>query len=102
MNRKRRNSDPESKKILSELEEIATKLGFKVRYEKGSFRGGYCVIRQTRIILINSRNDPERRISILSGCLKEIGIDNIYIKPGLREIIEKQVDRTQTTEGGDE
>jgi len=91
--KKKKQVDPEIKQTLAELEELTVKLGYKVRYEKGNFRGSYCIIRDSKLIVVNSRNEHERRIAIISKSLKEIGIDDVYIKPGLREIIEKESKR---------
>jgi len=91
--KKKKQIDPEIKQTLAELEELTEKLGFKVRYEKGNFQGGYCILRESKLLVVNSRSEHERRIAIISKSLKEIGIDDVYIKPGLREIIEKESKR---------
>lgn len=40
--------------IKTAFEELATNLGFTVRYEKGDFRGGACRVDRDRQIIINS------------------------------------------------
>lgn len=91
--KKKKQIDPELKQMLAELEEVAEKLGYKIRYEKGNFEGGYCVLKESRLLVVNSRNEIERRIIIVSKSLKEIGIDGVFIKPNVREIIEKESKR---------
>jgi hypothetical protein len=91
--KKKKQVDPELKQMLAELEEVAERLGFKVRYEKGNFAGGYCILKESKLLVINSRNEIERRIIILSKSLKEIGIDEIFVKPNVREIIDKESKR---------
>jgi len=100
--KKKKQIDPEIKQILAELDELAQKLGYTVRFEKGNFKGGYCLLKESKLLVVNSRNDHERRITIISKSLKEIGIDDIYIKPGLREIIEKESKRKLSSEGAEE
>lgn len=103
MIKKKKSTAPETKQILSELEEIVERLGFKLRYEKGNFEGGYCLLKELRLFVINSRNEPERRIGIIARNLKELGIDEIFVKPHLREIIEteaaKKKDKKENEEG---
>ncbi len=101
--KKKKQVDPDLKIMLAELEEVADKLGYKVRYEKGNFAGGYCILRESdplekesRLLVINSRNEAERRIIILAKSLKEIGINDIFVKPNVREIIEKESSRKIT------
>jgi hypothetical protein len=91
--KKKKQVDPELKQTLAELEEVAERLGFKIRYEKGNFEGGYCILKESQLLVVNSRNEVERRIIIVSKSLKEIGIDEIFVKPNVREIIEKESKR---------
>ncbi len=100
--KKRKQVNPEVKQTLAELEELAEKLGYKVRFEKGNFEGGYCLLKESRLLVVNSRNGQERRITIISKNLKEIGIDDIYVKPGLREIIDKESKRKLSTDDVEE
>ncbi|MGH2575475.1 MAG: hypothetical protein ACRDFC_07230 [Ignavibacteria bacterium] len=90
--KKRKAIDPELKHILTQLEEVVQRVGYTIRYEKGNFEGGYCLVKESRLFVINSRNEIEKKISIISKNLKQIGIDEIYIKPNIREIIEKESD----------
>lgn len=91
--KKKKQVDPELKQMLAELEEVADRLGYKIRYEKGNFEGGYCVLKESRLLVVNSRNEIERRIIIVAKSLKEIGIDDVFVKPNVREIIEKESKR---------
>jgi hypothetical protein len=88
--KKKKPVDPELKIILTELEEVVMRLGFKVRYEKGDFEGGYCMLMDSHLIVINSRNEIEKRIANLCRSAKQIGINDIFIKPNIREIIENE------------
>jgi hypothetical protein len=77
--------------ILSELEQLASNCGISIRYEKGDFDGGYCVLKTERLIVINKRLAPTRRASVLAQGLAEVGIDEMYLKPVLREYIEDEL-----------
>ena len=77
--------------ILADLQELANFIGYNIRYEKGDFEGGNCLLKDQKLILINKKLEPKKKINILSKNIKEIGIDNIYIKPALREIIEEEI-----------
>lgn len=90
LTKKKKPADPESKQVLHELEDIVQRLGYTMRYEKGNFEGGYCLIKESKLFVINSRYEAEKRISIISRNLKELGIDSIFVKPGMREIIENE------------
>ena len=79
--------------ILSELEQLASNCGIAIRYEKGDFDGGYCVLKAERLIVINKRLAPVRRAPVLAQGLAEVGIDEMYLKPAIREYIEDELVR---------
>jgi hypothetical protein len=79
--------------ILAELEQLASNCGIVVRYEKGDFDGGYCVLKAERLIVINKRLAPVRRAPVLAHGLAEVGIDEMYLKPAIREYIEDELVR---------
>jgi uncharacterized ferritin-like protein (DUF455 family) len=91
MLKKKKQASPESKQLLHELEEVVQRLGYSVRYEKGDFEGGYCLLKELRLFVINTRNDIEKRIAIIVKNLKSLGIDDIYVKPHIRELVESEV-----------
>lgn len=70
---------------------LAANSGIGLRYEKGDFEGGYCVLKDERLIVVNRKLPPARRASILAQGLAEIGIDELYLKPAVREFIEDEL-----------
>jgi hypothetical protein len=80
-----------NEQVLSELELLAVKCGISIRYEKGNFDGGYCVLKEERLIVINRRFAPARRASVLAQGLAEVGIDEVYLKPAVRAYIEDEL-----------
>lgn len=74
--------------LLDELKEIASQKGIKVRFEKGDFNGGYCILKSEKIIVINKLAQPQRKVLILAEALNEIGIEDIYLHPKVRNLIE--------------
>ncbi|MCU0411194.1 MAG: hypothetical protein MUF82_01490 [Bacteroidetes bacterium] len=80
--------------ILNELEELAVNCGIAVRYEKGDFDGGFCVLKAERMIVINKRLVAGRRASVLAQAMAEVGVDEVYLKPAIREFIEDELAKT--------
>ena len=81
--------EKEFEEILQELKSVADQLGACVRFEKGDFKGGYCIIYDKKVIVINKMTNLQRKVMILSTALKELGVDEIYLSPRVREIIEE-------------
>lgn len=76
--------------IIEELLDVARQIGVTVRFEKGDFEGGYCVLRAQRLVLINKRLMPTRKASTLALALQNIGLETIFLKPAIRQFIEDE------------
>jgi hypothetical protein len=79
-----------AEELVEELQEIARQIGVTVRFEKGDFEGGYCLLRDQRLVLINKRLMPSRKASLLALALQSIGLETIFLKPALRQYIEDE------------
>ncbi len=81
--------EKEFEEVLDELKAVASQLGATVRFEKGDFKGGYCIIHDNKVIVINKLTNLQRKVMILSAALKELGVDKMYLTPKIREVIEE-------------
>ena len=84
--------EKEFEDILQDLKALAAELGASVRFEKGDFKGGYCIIKESKVIVINKMTNLQRKVIILSAALKELGVDKIYLTPKIREIIDEMAE----------
>ncbi len=82
----------EFEEIVEELKAVAAQLGAEVRFEKGDFKGGYCILNDSKVIVINKMTNLQRKVIVLSMALKELGVDQIYITPRLRDIIDEMAE----------
>ncbi len=76
---------------LPELEELAAEMGMKIRYEKGDFDGGYCILKDQQIIVVNKKLHPSRKSGVIALALGEMGIENLFVKPNVRMFIEDEM-----------
>jgi len=83
--------------LIEELEDVARQLGITIRYERGDFEGGYCVLREEKLLLVNRRLLPAKKASVLALAMNEIGLEEMYLKPVVREYIEDEVARAART-----
>jgi hypothetical protein len=84
--------EKEFEDTLQDLKALAAQLGAKVRFEKGDFKGGYCILKDSKVIVINKMTNLQRKVMILSAALKELGVDKIYLTPKIREIIDEMAE----------
>jgi Zn-dependent peptidase ImmA (M78 family) len=81
--------EKEFENLLEELKQLAFQIGARVRFERGDFKGGYCIIKRDKIIVINKLSNLQRKVYVLASALKELGLDDIYVQPKVRELIEE-------------
>lgn len=79
---------------LDQLEALAYGLGIEVRYEKipqddVTISGGLYRLKGKNVIVIDSRAKSKDRIRILVQALKPFNLNDVYIRPALRELLEK-------------
>lgn len=60
-----------TKHNLNQLEEIFRELKITIRYEKGNFQSGYCIVAGKNMVIINKFFDVEARINTLMEILEE-------------------------------
>lgn len=61
-----------TKSTLDKLEQLLREQDYSVRYEKGNFNSGYCIVEQSKIIVVNKFFDTAGRINILLDILSTI------------------------------
>lgn len=83
-----KKTDEKKDVTINELIELLNNMGYRVRIEKGSFKGGFCLLREEKIFLLKKDLEQDKKISILASNIAEIGVEDIFIKPNLRELIE--------------
>ena len=78
------------------LEDLIERFNIRIRYEaikqdEDSVKvlGGLCLLRGEYVLIINSNTTVEERIEILGRALKHFDLDQIYMRPVLREFLDK-------------
>jgi hypothetical protein len=60
---------------LKKLEKLFSELDYTIRYERGNFQSGYCIVEQRNIAVINKFYDTEGRINVLLEILASLSVD---------------------------
>jgi len=81
------SANQKTAKLLEELEEIASKLDIKLRYEVTKARGGLCTMDGQKMFILDRKSSKEYKLLILARAIKEFDLSDIYISPKLREFI---------------
>lgn len=64
-----------NRKLLEQLEQILKELDYTIRYEKGNFQSGYCLVENTKVVVVNKFFDLEGRVNSLLEILENLEID---------------------------
>jgi hypothetical protein len=61
--------------LLSRLEDIFAESDYMLRYEKGNFKAGWCLLRSTKVVVVNKYFPTEGKINCLVDILLTIPLD---------------------------
>lgn len=73
---------------LEKLETLLRTAGYKVRYEKGNFKTGACMLLSSKVVVINKFSNLESKINAIAELVRELEFD-------LNLLDEKQVSYLQ-------
>lgn len=65
-----------TKHFLDKLENLFAASEYILRYEKGNFKSGYCVLKETKIVIINKYFPLEGKINALIDIINELNLDS--------------------------
>ena len=82
--------------IIDQLEELAKRFGIQIRYEAikqdedlVKVVGGLCLLRGEYVLIIDSNAAIRDKIMTLAEAVKHFDLDEIYIRPVLRELLDR-------------
>ena len=61
--------------FLTKLEELFSESDYTLRYEKGNFKSGYCLLKEQKIMIVNKFYTTEGKINALLDILKIIPLN---------------------------
>ena len=61
--------------FLTKLEDLIAESDYTLRYEKGNFKSGFCVLKDQKIIIVNKFYPTEGKINALYEILRTVTLD---------------------------
>ena len=61
--------------FLTKMEDMIAESDYILRYEKGTFKSGYCLLRDQKIMIVNKFYTTEGKINALLEILKSTDLD---------------------------
>ncbi len=59
---------------LDKLESIPEQAGYVLRYERGTFQSGYCILEERKVVVLNKFLQTEGRINTLLDLIPQLDI----------------------------
>ncbi len=60
--------------FLDKLEAIPEEAGYVLRYERGTFQSGYCILEQKKVVVLNKFLQVEGRVNTLIDLIPQLDI----------------------------
>jgi len=67
--------------FLNKLEDLFSETDYNLRYERGNFKSGYCLINDSKVAVINKFYSLDGKINCLIDILKQIEVDINKLTP---------------------
>ncbi len=71
---------------LDRLEAIPEHAGYLLRYERGNFQSGYCVLENKKVVVLNKFLPTEGRINTLIELIPQLTIETEQLDDGLKKL----------------
>ena len=62
--------------FLNKLEDVMSETDYILRYEKGNFQSGYCILNESKVAVVNKFFALEGKVNSLVEILRSIQIDS--------------------------
>ncbi|MBS1606794.1 MAG: hypothetical protein JST42_29325 [Bacteroidetes bacterium] len=76
---------------LDKIERILDEAEYIVRYERGNFQSGYCILEQKKVVVLNKFLQLEGRISTLIDIIPQLRINPELLSPEVKKIYDDVV-----------
>ena len=74
---------------LEKIEKIISEAGYILRYERGTFQSGYCILESKKVVVLNKFLQTEGRINTLIDLLSVLEIEADHISIESRKLYEE-------------
>ena len=72
---------------LEKIEKIISEAGYILRYERGTFQSGYCILESKKVVVLNKFLQTEGRINTLIDLLSVLQIEADHISIESRKLL---------------
>jgi hypothetical protein len=74
---------------LDKIEKVLDEAGYVVRYERGNFQSGYCILEDRKVVVLNKFLQLEGRINTLIDIVPQLSIQAELLSPEAKKVYEE-------------
>jgi hypothetical protein len=74
---------------LQKIEKILEEAAYVIRYERGNFQSGYCILEEKKVVVLNKFLQLEGKINTLIDLIPQLIIDATLLTPETRKMHEE-------------
>jgi hypothetical protein len=75
--------------LQKKIEDIFGELNYTIRYEKGNFNSGYCVLEHKKVVVINKFHSLEAKIGALMEIVQQIDVDRSVLSSESNDLLSR-------------
>ena len=87
---------------LDKIDRMIEESGYIVRYERGSFQSGFCILEDKKVVVLNKFLPLEGRINTLIDLVPQLKIDAESLSPESKKWLNDIMNRYHAAQDDDE
>jgi hypothetical protein len=84
---------------LDKLESVVEEAGYVLRYERGTFQSGYCVLEEKKVVVLNKFLQLEGRINTMLDLIPQLEINTDLLSQESQKIYRDILSKLETENG---
>ena len=86
---------------LDKIEKVIEEVGYIVRYERGTFQSGFCILEDRKVVVLNKFLPLEGRINTVIDLIPQLKIDAEALSPESRKIFDDIMGKYHAAQEGE-
>ena len=84
---------------LDKLEQVVEEAGYILRYERGTFQSGYCILEQKKVVVLNKFLQLEGRINTMLDLIPQLEINTELLTEESQKLYKDIISKLETENG---
>lgn len=84
---------------LDKLDAVVDEAGYVLRYERGTFQSGYCILEQKKVVVLNKFLQLEGRINTMIDLIPQLDINPELLSDESKKVFKDIISKLETENG---